>query len=130
MESFYLPFRHTHLLLVALSIVFFIARGGSSIFAKTWQEKRSVKILAHSIDALLFVTGISLMLITGFYPIEQAWLTVKLVLLVGYIFFGIKTMKSPSIMQRRSYFALALICVMFMFTIARTHHPLGLFSVL
>lgn len=130
MESLYLPFKHSHIMLVAISIVFFIIRGALSITGKTWQEKKAVKISAHTIDTLLFITGITLMFITGFYPLEQAWLTVKLVLLVGYILFGVKTMKSPSLMKRRMYFAAAVICVLFMFTIARTHHPLGLFSVL
>lgn len=130
MENLYLPFKHTHLLLVVISIVFFLIRGGLSITGKKWQERKAVKISAHSIDSLLFITGISLMFITGFYPLEQSWLTVKLALLVGYILFGIQTMKNPSIMKRRTYFAAAIICVLFMFSIAKSHHPLGFLSVL
>ncbi|GAA6133709.1 hypothetical protein NBRC116188_04980 [Oceaniserpentilla sp. 4NH20-0058] len=130
MESLYLPLRHTHLLFVTISILFFIVRGGFSITGKQWQERKGVKIAAHSIDTLLLLTGVSLMFATGFFPPEQAWLTAKLVLLVGYIMFGIQTMKNPSIMKRRSYYAAAIICVLFMVTIARSHHPLGLFSVL
>jgi len=107
-----------------------MVRGTFSVTGKTWQEKKPVKIAAHSIDTLLFATGITLMFVTGFYPLEQSWLTVKLVLLVGYILFGIQTMKSPSIMKRRSYFAAAIVCVLFMVSIAKSHHPLGLFSVL
>ena len=107
-----------------------MVRGTFSVTGKTWQKKKPVKIAAHSIDTLLFATGITLMFVTGFYPLEQSWLTVKLVLLVGYILFGIQTMKSPSIMKRRSYFAAAIVCVLFMVSIAKSHHPLGLFSVL
>lgn len=130
LETLYVPLKHSHLLLVAISIIFFIARGGSKIFAREWQSKLFVKISAHSIDTLLLLTGVLLMFATAQYPIAQAWLTSKLILLVGYIVFGIKTMKSKSVMQQRSYFAAAIVCVLFMITIARTHHPLGLFSVL
>lgn len=128
--SLYTPMKHTHLLLVALSIIYFCLRGGSRILGGQWQNKLAVKISAHTIDALLLMTGISLTFITSIYPIESSWLTVKLAFLVGYIFFGIKTMKSQSNMQQKSYFAGAIVCVLFMVTVARTHHPLGLFSVL
>ncbi len=130
LETLYVPLKHSHLLLVAISIVFFMARGGSRIFQKQWQNALAVKIAAHGIDSLLLLTGVLLMVATAQYPIAQAWLTTKLILLVGYIMFGIKTMKSPSVMQQRSYFAAAIICALLMITIARTHHPLGLFSLL
>jgi len=128
--SLYTPIKHSHLLLVALSIVYFFLRGGSKIIGGKWQNALAVKISAHTIDTLLLLTGFSLMFMASVYPVQSHWLTVKLLFLVGYIVFGIKTMKSPSVMQQRSYFAAALACVLFMVTVARTHHPLGLFSLM
>lgn len=129
-ESIYIPLKHSHLLLVAFSIIFFIARGSARLLGKNWQNKLVIKISAHSIDSLLLITGVLLMFSTHQFPGAQPWLTTKLILLIGYIVFGIKTMKSNSKMQQRSYFATAIVCVLLMVTIARTHHPLGLFSLL
>lgn len=130
MTEIYLPLKHTHLMFMAISVVFFITRGGSRLLGKTWQTQKWAKISPHVIDTILFVTGILLMFATQQFPIEQSWLTVKLVLLVGYIVFGIKAMKVDSVMQQRTFFAAAILCVLLMITVAKSHHPLGLFSVL
>lgn len=130
LESMYIPLKHSHLMFVVISILFFALRGTSRLLQMQWQNKLAVKISAHSIDTLLLLTGILLMFATSQYPIAQAWLTTKLILLVGYIGFGVMTMKSPSKMKQRSYFAAAIACVLLMTTIARTHHPLGLFSLM
>jgi uncharacterized membrane protein SirB2 len=117
-------------MLVVISIIFFTVRAVSQLLQKQWQNKIAVKISAHSIDTLLLLTGVLLMFATSQYPVAQAWLTTKLILLVGYIGFGVMTMKSTSGMKQRSYFAAAIACVLLMTTIARTHHPLGLFSLM
>ena len=95
-----------------------------------WQSQKWAKVSPHIIDTLLLLTGILLMFATSFFPIEQNWLTSKMVFLVGYILFGIKTMRAVHVMQQRLYFSLALFCALLMITIARTHHPLGLFALL
>jgi uncharacterized membrane protein SirB2 len=130
LASFYPLLKNSHLLMVAISIPFFMARGGSKILGLTWQNQKWAKVSPHILDTCLLLSGIFLMFATTQYPIEQSWLTSKLILLVGYILFGIKTMRSHSAMQQRLYFALSLLSALLMITIARTHHPLGLFSLL
>jgi len=115
---------------MAISVLFFIARGGSKVFGGEWQNAKWAKISPHVIDTVLFVTGILLMFATQMFPISHDWLTVKMILLVGYIMFGIMTMKSTSVMKQRTFYAGAILCVLLMITVAKTHHPLGLFSVL
>lgn len=129
-SSFYPILKGSHLALVAISIPFFIARGGSKILGLTWQTQKWAKVSPHVLDTLLLLSGILLMFITGLNPIEHSWLTSKLLFLVGYIVFGIKTMHSAHVMQQRLYFSLALLCALLMVTIARSHHPLGMFSAL
>lgn len=124
----YTPLKHSHLGLVAISIVFFMLRGGSKLLDIKWIEQKWVKISPHIIDSFLMLSGILLMFASKQFPIEQSWLTVKLILLVAYILLGVKTMKSTQKMQQRSYFAGAILCVLLMMTIAKTHNPLGLFS--
>ena len=130
LANIYPLLKSSHLLLVAISIPFFVLRGGSKIVGLAWQTQKWARVSPHILDTLLLLSGILLMFATRIYPIEQAWLTSKLIFLVGYILFGIKTMRSPSVMQQRLYFALALLCALLMITIATSHHPLGLFSML
>ena len=56
----------------------------------------------------------------------NGWLTAKLVLLVGYVglgTFALKRGRTPRV--RTACYLLALATYASMFTIARTHHPLG-----
>jgi len=130
LAELYVPLKHSHLMFMAISVLFFIARGGSKVFGGEWQNAKWAKISPHVIDTVLFVTGILLMFATQMFPISHDWLTVKMILLVGYIMFGIMTMKSTSVMKQRTFYAGAILCVLLMITVAKTHHPLGLFSVL
>lgn len=128
MAEMYLPLKHSHLLLVLISLSFFAVRGTAHLMNAHWQQQKWARIAPHIIDTFLMGTGIALMFATGLMPIEQDWLTAKMILLVGYIMFGIKFMRSQEVMKQRSYFAAAIICVLLMITVARTHHPLGMFS--
>ena len=130
LESFYVPLKHTHLLLVSISILYFTIRAISKLLKKQWQDKLGVRISAYTIDSFLLITGVLLMFATSQYPIAQSWLTIKLIILVGYILFGIKAMKSNTQVIQSGYIAAAIACVLLMVTIARTHHPLGLFSLM
>lgn len=130
MADIYLPLKHTHLLLVALSLGLFIIRGTALQMNAGWLNKKIVKIAPHVIDSFLLLTGAMLTLAVSQYPITDHWLSVKMLLLVGYIVMGIKMMRSSQAMLQRSYFAGAIACVLLLITVATTHHPLGLFSLL
>lgn len=130
MGTLYVAMKHSHLLLVGVSLLFFIVRGVALLMQAGWLQQKWAKISPHVIDTFLLASGITLTIISQQYPISDNWLTAKMVFLVGYILFGIKMMKTNSLMLRRSYFAAAIICIIMMITIARTHHPLGLFSLI
>ena len=130
MADIYLPLKHSHLLLVALSLGLFIARGVALQMKAQWLNKKIVKILPHVIDTFLLLTGALLTIAVSQYPITDHWLSVKMLLLVGYIVLGVKMMRSSQPMMQRSYFAGALTCVLLLVTVAKTHHPLGLFSLI
>jgi len=129
-SDLYLPLKHAHLSLVAISICLFIIRGALKMSDSKRVMGKWLKVAPHIIDTLLLISGICLALLIHQYPISHHWLTVKILLLVGYIVLGMKAMKSTQPMQQRSYFAAALACVLFMVTVASTHHPLGMFSLL
>jgi uncharacterized membrane protein SirB2 len=95
-----------------------------------WLNKKVIKIAPHIIDTFLLLTGVMLTLAIAQYPVSDHWLSVKILLLVGYIVLGFKMMRSTQVMMQRTYFAGALSCALLMVTVATTHHPLGLFSLL
>lgn len=130
MLELYLPIKHLHLTLVATSLILFVARGFAIMAKQQWVQKKIVKILPHIIDTVLLITGIMLMVVVQQFPISHDWLTAKMILLVGYILFGIKAMKSESPMKQRSYFAAAVACILLMITVATSKHPLGLFGLM
>ncbi len=129
-SDLYLPLKHAHMTLAFISIVLFIIRGGAKICQSTRLKQRWLKIVPHILDSLLLLSGIALTSIIAQYPISDHWLTVKMLLLVGYIVLGMKTMKSTQLMQQRTYFAAALCCVLLLVMVATTQHPMGIFSLI
>ncbi len=130
LNDYYLPLKHAHMTLVIISIVLFIIRGGAKVCQSTRFTQKWLRIVPHILDSLLLISGIGLTVIIAQYPFSDHWLTVKMLLLVGYIVLGMKTMKSTHILQQRTYFAAALCCVLLLVMVAKTHHPLGIFSLL
>ena len=61
----------------------------------------------------------------------NGWLLEKIILLVVYIVLGSLALKRSRHPKNRLWFFIAAISVYaFMFSVARAHHPLGIFSVL
>jgi len=89
------------------------------------------RIIPPVIDTLLLVTGISLMFILQQYPTNQAWLAVKLTALVIYIILGVIALnRLDNYRVQAASFIAALSTILFMVSVARTHHPLGYFYLL
>ncbi len=128
MTELYLPLKHTHLMMVAVSVLFFLVRGVSSLLNAGWLQQKWAKISPHVIDTLLLGTGVMLTFAVHQYPIVDHWLTAKMVLLVGYIIFGVKMMKARVMKRKLMFFALALVSVGLLISVARTHHPLGILN--
>lgn len=128
MSELYLPIKHTHLLLMAISVGFFIVRAISSITAAQWITAKWAKISPHVIDTLLVSTGIGLAIITSQYPFLTAWLTVKIGFLIAYIGFGVAVMKAPSAGKKLLFFALAMLSVVFLISVALSRNPMGFMS--
>ena len=78
----------THILLVSLSVLFFCLRGYWALNDQLQQRGCWVKILPAAIDTLLLASGLGLLLLSGFSPLNQFWLALKLLLLLGYIVLG------------------------------------------
>jgi uncharacterized membrane protein SirB2 len=88
-----------------------------------------VRWLAWTIDTVLLTAALMLMTIVRQYPFVHGWLTVKVVLLVLYIVLGVVAFwKARTLAVRVSAWIAALLVFGTIYSVARAHHPLGLFA--
>ncbi len=86
----------------------------------------ALRYLSYAIDTTLLTAALMLVTILHQYPFVQAWLTVKVLLLVVYIVLGTIALKRgrTRAMQVTCYFA-ALAVYLFIVSVAIAHHPWG-----
>lgn len=92
----YLTVKHLHITFVVITILFFLVRAFWSISASPLSRARWVRSLPHIIDTLLLACGIYLAIISQQYPIQQPWLTAKILGLLLYIVLGTFAIKRAS----------------------------------
>jgi uncharacterized membrane protein SirB2 len=131
MIEFYPQIKSLHVWMVLLSGGLFALRGASVLLGWRWAMALPVRLASYAIDTTLLTAA--LMLLTMLPPsmFANGWLLMKITLLVIYILFGtlaLKRARSPR--QRTVFYVLALLTYAWMLTIARSHHPLGIFHVL
>ncbi|TFV91662.1 regulator SirB [Oxalobacteraceae bacterium OM1] len=89
----YLAIKHFHIACAVLSGSFFFIRGLWMLAGSGMLKQRWVRIVPHVIDTLLLASAITLAVISSQYPVQQNWLSAKLVLLVVYILLGTVALK-------------------------------------
>jgi uncharacterized membrane protein SirB2 len=89
----YIAIKHIHLTAVAVSFLFFTFRYLLRLTNSHLLQKKWMKITPHIVDTLLLASAIVLMFVIGQYPLVNAWLTAKLVCVVGYILMGVACLK-------------------------------------
>ncbi|GAA5186066.1 SirB2 family protein [Ferrimonas gelatinilytica] len=117
--------KHTHLTLIGLSVGLFVLRFIWSMMGSGLMQRKWVKIVPHVLDTLLLLSGIALIMVAGWMPLRDAWLTEKLLAMVAYIFLGVLTFK----LQRGRVFKVvaflgALGWVYYMAVLAVTKSPM------
>ena len=117
----YSAFKHSHVVFVVLSILLFEYRFILKMIKKP--ISKTLSIVPHINDTLLLITGISLVFITGFSPLQHPWLATKLVALVFYIGFGMVALKANGSKSIVGY-TLATAAIVFMLFTAVTKNPL------
>lgn len=122
----YLALKHAHMTFALISGIFFFIRGVWMLVDSPRLTQRWVKILPHINDTLLLGFAVALMIQLGQYPFVHGWLTAKVVALVLYIVAGtiaIKRGKTKTV--KVVAFGFALLCYVYMLSVAFNHHPLG-----
>lgn len=130
MIELYPEIRLVHIATVLASGGLFLLRG---ILLFTGQRRLAmaapVRYLSYTIDTVLLIAALMLVTIINQYPFVHGWLTVKVVLLVVYIALGFFAFHGGRRHALRfgCWFA-ALAVYTFIYSVARAHHPAGLFS--
>lgn len=89
----YLALKHSHMLLVVLSVSFFVVRFLLAWFDSALMQKKLFKVAPHILDTLLLLSAAGLMLTISQYPFVNLWLTEKLLAVVAYIALGVMAFK-------------------------------------
>jgi len=128
MAAWYLQILWTHIGCVIASGSLFFVRGCMMLAGLPTANHIARRRISVVIDSLLLAAAITLTTIIHQYPFVQAWLTVKLVLLVVYIVLGVFALRRGRTRAiRATCFAAAMIVFLFIVSVARAHDPLGAF---
>ncbi|MEP6510637.1 MAG: SirB2 family protein [Dokdonella sp.] len=126
MFEFYPQIKLVHICAVIASGTLFGLRGLLMLTRSRITNHAALRYLSYAIDTTLLTAALMLVTILHQYPFVQAWLTVKVLLLVVYIVLGTIALKRgrTRAMQVTCYFA-ALAVYLFIVSVAIAHHPWG-----
>ena len=129
MIEFYPQIKFVHVAAVAASVALFALRGSLALAGRDRAAQwLPLRWLSWSIDTVLLSAALMLLAILPGALFANHWLTAKIVLLVAYVALGsLALRRARSRRARAACFLAALAVVAFMATVARSHHPLGLF---
>ena len=123
--NLYLILKSIHVTTVIMTLLFFIGRGFWRLLSLQQLQRRWIRIAPHVIDTVLLVSAIGLTLVLQQYPFVDAWLTAKVLALIGYILCGsiaLKYGKTKAV--RLSAGCVALVLFAYMVAVACSKTPL------
>lgn len=136
MIEFYAEIRLVHIWSVVASGALFFLRG----LALLWDREKAsariamsmpVKLTSYTIDTVLLTAALMLMTIVQQYPFIDHWLTTKVLLLIVYVVLGISAFRFSETRGRlAAFWGAGLLVFLFIVSIARAHHPAGIFYAL
>ena len=129
MIEFYPQIKLVHICAVIASGGLFGLRGLLRLVRSRITNHPALRYLSYAIDTTLLTAALMLLTILHQYPFVQAWLTVKVLLLVVYIVLGTFALKCgrTRAMQASCYFA-ALAVYLFIVSVAIAHNPWGVLT--
>lgn len=129
MEPFYLELRAVHIGAVGASGLLLLVRAlARNLLQASWALAWPLRLLSWTIDMVLLTAAMMLTTVIHQYPLVDSWLTMKLLLLIVYIMLGYWALRGSSAPMRWASFAAAALVYAVIITIARAHHPLGMFA--
>lgn len=127
--AWYPQLRTLHIACVLLSGALFFARGTGVLAGATWPMRKAVRLTSYAIDTVLLAAALALVAALPMALFANGWLTTKIVLLLAYIALGTFALKRARTQRSRAlWFIGAITLFLFMISVARAHHPLGVFA--
>lgn len=124
--DYYLPIKHIHMLTAYLTVALFVLRLGLDVAGKPGWRATPLRFLPHINDTILLTAAVALLAVGPFQLFVHHWLTLKVVLLVGYIVAGVFAMKPQYKVRVRAIAAvLALVQVLVIFHLAMAKPMFG-----
>jgi len=115
----YALLKHIHLTTIVITLALFLLRGAWRLTDSPMLQKKWVKIVPHTNDAILLVAAIGMLVLAQLNPLEHSWLMAKIIALLAYIVLGtiaLKRGKTP--LQRNLAFIAALAVFGYMLAVA------------
>ncbi|MDQ7989532.1 MAG: SirB2 family protein [Candidatus Dactylopiibacterium sp.] len=129
MLELYPQIKLTHITLALLSGSLFLLRGGAGLLGMRWPYHMAVKLASYTIDTALLTVAMLLLSILPSAYFANGWLVAKLGCIVIYIAFGFLALgRSRGLRTRALCYAAAIATYGMIYSIARYHHPLGIFQ--
>ena len=129
MIDFYPDIKWIHVCAVMASGMLFTLRGAGVLAGARWPMWAPLRYLTYTIDTVLLTAALMLVTILHQYPFVHPWLTVKVLALVVYVVLGTFALKRARTRAGRAvFYAAALAVYLFIVSVARAHHPLGVFG--
>jgi uncharacterized membrane protein SirB2 len=120
----YLALRDLHITCVILSGIGFVLRGVWRFVDSPLYQRRWAKTLPHIVDTVLLSSAVWLAVMSQQYPLQQPWLTAKVIGLLAYIGFGMAAFRFSSDKRTMArFFVLALCAYGYIVSVALTRHP-------
>ncbi len=121
--------KQVHMYSVLLSFTLFLARGSWVLAGRELPRHPVLRALPHTVDTVLLTSALWLTTIIQQYPFSHAWLTTKVLLLLAYIVLGsLALRRAPTRALRAAAFFAAVLTFLFLYTVARFRHPLGILA--
>ena len=129
MIEFYPQIKQFHIFVALLSGSLFALRGAFLLGGARWPLALPVRWLSYAVDTALLTAALMLLTILPGAMFANGWLAVKVALVVVYIVLGVFALKRARTPRTKLGFYLAALFVyLAIYSIARAHHPLGLFT--
>jgi len=129
--EFYWPIKTLHVIAVLCSGGLFFVRGLMVLNNRKAAMVAPVRYLSYSIDTVLLAAALLLVAMLPAGIFANGWLLEKIVLLVVYIVLGSFALKRARNKKKQAACFIAAVSVYaFMYSVARAHHPLGIFYTL
>jgi uncharacterized membrane protein SirB2 len=129
MAEYYLFLRQAHIGFVIASVTLFVIRGGLMLAGSPQVHAGVLRYTSYAIDTMLLTAALMLTSVIHQYPFATGWLTMKVGLLVVYVVLGSIALKRGRTRRvRLAAFVAALLTIAFIYSVARAHHPLGVFA--